>query len=318
VGLATPAAIMGGSGIGAQNGILYKGADTIEAASRLQVVILDKTGTLTKGTPSVTDVVAPASNPDELLRIAAIVEKSSEHPLGEAIVQEARARGLAVETVEQFDALPGLGVEATHAGRLLLLGNRGLMANRSIDIAALLPEAEHLENDGKTAMFVAVDGRALGIVAVADTLKETSARAVKELHRLGLQVVMMTGDNRRTAEAIARQVGIDRVLAEVLPQDKASEVRNLQSQGLRVAMVGDGVNDAPALAQADVGIAMGADRRREGDRTYRLVRMTCQCRRRRQIARRCDACARTWAGRSYNTLFIPIGADCSIRSSRRS
>ncbi len=258
VGLATPAAIMGGSGIGAEHGILFKGADAIEAASRLRVVIFDKTGTLTRGAPSVTDVIAPAADPDEVLRLAAMVEKDSEHPLGEAIVAGALARGLTIDAVERFDSLPGLGVEAEAEGRALLLGNRALMSRRNVDIAALSEEAQRLEGEGKTAMFVAADGAAIGILAVADTLKKTSERAVAELHRLGLQVAMITGDNRRTAEAIARQVGIDRVLAEVLPQDKAAEVRKLQEQGLRVAMVGDGVNDAPALAQADVGIAMGA------------------------------------------------------------
>ncbi len=258
VGLATPAAIMGGSGIGAENGILFKGADAIESASKLQVVVFDKTGTLTRGKPAVTDVIAAGATQEEVLRLAAVIEKNSEHPLGEAIVEGARARGLTIDEPETFDSIPGQGVEATHGGHSLLLGNRKLMAERRVNLAGVVQSAEALEHAGKTAMFVARDGIALGVVAVADTLKATSAEAVRELHRMGLQVAMITGDNRRTAEAIAREVGIDRVLAEVLPQDKASEVKKLQDQGLRVAMIGDGVNDAPALAQANVGMAMGA------------------------------------------------------------
>jgi P-type Cu+ transporter len=296
VGLATPAAMMAGTGKGAEYGILFKGADAVEAASKAQVVVLDKTGTLTKGEPSLTDVVpvrrtdrpsglsanAPlpdeassavpnartdrpsglsakaALTSDELLRIAASAEKNSEHPLGEAIVRAARERGLELAEPESFDSVPGHGVEAKLDGRTVLLGNRRLMAERGIDIGPLIGEGERLENEGKTAMFVAVDGQPAGIVGVADTLKETSPRAVAELKRMGLEVVMITGDNRRTAEAIAAQVGIDRVLAEVLPQDKAAEVRRLQAEGKRIAMVGDGVNDAPALAQADVGLAIGS------------------------------------------------------------
>ncbi len=220
VGLATPAAIMGGTGIAAENGILFKGADAIEAASKLQEIVFDKTGTLTRGEPAVTDVVAPRGNVDEVLRLAAVVEKHSEHPLGEAIVKGAEARGLAVESPERFESIPGHGVEAEYQGHRLLLGNRKLMAERHVALAALLPEAERLEQDGKTAMFLAVDGAALGIVAVADTLKPTAVQAIRALHDLGLRVAMLTGDNRRTAEAIARQVGIDRVLAEVLPRTK--------------------------------------------------------------------------------------------------
>ena len=258
VGLATPAAMMAGTGKGAEFGILFKGADAVEASSKVQVVVLDKTGTLTKGEPSVTDVVPLNGNRDELLRLAASAEKSSEHPLGEAIVRGARDRPIDLVEPESFESIPGHGVDARIGGRSVLLGNRKLMADRGIDIARLLPEAERLEGEGKTAMLVAVDGEPKGIVAVADTLKESSLRAVAELKQLGLEVAMITGDNRRTAEAIAAQVGIDRVLAEVLPQDKASEVRRLQQEGKAVAMVGDGVNDAPALAQADVGMAIGS------------------------------------------------------------
>jgi Cu+-exporting ATPase len=259
LGLATPSAIMAGSGKGAEYGILFKGADAMEATARLNVVIFDKTGTLTRGEPSVTDVFSEGQlSRDEVLRLAAVAEKNSEHPLGEAIVRGARDRGLGVEDAESFNAIPGHGVEARLDGRAILLGNRKLMAERKVPLDGLVAEAERLENEGKTAMFVVVNGRPAGIVAVADTLKETSALAVKELHRLGLKVAMITGDNKRTAEAIARQVGIDRVLAEVLPEDKANEVKKLQSEGLKVAMVGDGINDAPALAQADVGIAIGS------------------------------------------------------------
>jgi Cu+-exporting ATPase len=221
--------------------------------------VLDKTGTLTKGQPSVTDVVPGRGlAADDVLRLAAAAEKNSEHPLGEAIVRGAEERGLAAETTERFESIPGHGVEATISGRAVLLGNRKLMAGRGVDIEPLLAEAERLEGEGKTVMFVAQDREPAGLVAVADTIKDTSARAVRELKRLGLQVAMITGDNRRTAEAIGKELGIDRVLAEVLPQDKAAEIRELQEEGRIVAMVGDGVNDAPALAQSNVGMAIGS------------------------------------------------------------
>ncbi len=266
VGLATPAAMMAGTGKGAEYGILFKGADAVEATSKLQVVVLDKTGTLTKGQPSVTDVVAISGALEEVLGLAAAAEKNSEHPLGEAIVRGALERGVEVGDVESFNAIPGHGVEANLNGTAVLLGNRKLMADRRVPVDGLTGEAERLESEGKTVMFVAADGQPKGLVAVADTLKETSTTAVQELKRLGLEVAMLTGDNRRTAEAIARQLGIDpstslragRVLAEVLPQDKAAEVRKLQEEGKKVAMVGDGINDAPALAQADVGMAIGS------------------------------------------------------------
>ncbi|KKK83447.1 hypothetical protein LCGC14_2793280, partial [marine sediment metagenome] len=258
VGLATPSAMMAGTGKGAEFGILFKGADAMEATAKVKVVVLDKTGTLTKGEPSVTDVVAVEGPSDEVLRLAAAAEKNSEHPLGEAIVRGAAARGIDVRAADSFQAVPGQGVEAQLDGKTVLLGNRKLMAERDVSLDGLLPEAERLETEGKTVMFVAADGRLLGLVAVADTIKETSARAVRELKRLGMEVAMITGDNRRTAEAIGRQLGIDRVLAEVLPQDKAAEVRKLQDEGKTVAMVGDGINDAPALAQADAGMAIGA------------------------------------------------------------
>jgi Cu+-exporting ATPase len=260
VGLATPAAMMAGTGKAAEYGILFKGATAVEALSKARVVVVDKTGTLTKGEPSLTDVIpiAKGQDPNAVLRLAACAEKNSEHPLAEAIVRAAEDRDLDLAEPESFDSTPGHGVEAKVAGRSVLLGNRKLMSDRGIDIALLATEAQRLEAEGKTVMFVAVDGELAGVVAVADTLKETSARAVSELKRLGLEVVMITGDNERTASAVADQLGIERVLAEVLPQDKASEVRRLQGEGKAVAMVGDGVNDAPALAQADVGIAIGS------------------------------------------------------------
>ncbi|SMB99887.1 Cu+-exporting ATPase [Thermanaeromonas toyohensis ToBE] len=259
LGLATPSAMMAGTGKGAENGILFKGADAVEASAKLNAVVFDKTGTLTKGEPEVTDVVA-GSNWDEerVLLYAAAVEKNSEHPLGEAIVRKARALGLELGDADEFRAIPGHGVEASWRGEKILLGNRRLMSKQKIDISGLLPQAARLEEQGKTAMFLAVNGRAAGVIAVADTLKEYVPEAIARLKKMGLQVAMITGDNRRTAEAIARQAGIDRVLAEVLPQDKASEVKKLQEQGLKVAMVGDGINDAPALAQSDVGIAIGS------------------------------------------------------------
>jgi Cu+-exporting ATPase len=312
VGLATPSAIMAGSGLGAQNGILFKGADAMETTAKLQAIIFDKTGTLTQGEPSVTDVIALNGSGDEVLRLAAIAERNSEHPLGEAIVRGAQERGLDVPAAEEFAAIPGQGVEARQDGVTVLLGNRKLMAQKGVGLDGLLPEAERLESDGKTAMFVASGGRALGIIAVADTLKPTSARAVHELHGLGLEVAMITGDNRRTAEAIARQVGIDRVLAEVLPQDKAAEVRKLQSQGQRVAMVGDGINDAPALAQADVGIAIGsgADVAKETGHVILVKDDLLDVVAAIQVARFTMRKVKQnlgWAF-GYNTLAIPLGA----------
>jgi Cu+-exporting ATPase len=280
VGLATPSAMMAGTGKAAEHGVLFKGAEAIEKASKLQTIVFDKTGTLTKGEPSVTNTVisdqwSAMSGADDLLRYAAIAEKNSEHPLGEAIVNGAQARGLVLAEPDSFNSIPGHGVEAKVAGRAVLLGNRKLMRERGVGFAALMSQAEALEADGKTVMFVAVDEQPAGLIAVADTLKEHSVDAIRRLHQLGIETMMITGDNRRTAEAIARQVGIDpstdsgrsRVLAEVLPQDKAEEVKKLQLAGKKasprgstrgVAMVGDGVNDAPALAQADVGMAIGS------------------------------------------------------------
>ncbi|MFH1646912.1 MAG: HAD-IC family P-type ATPase, partial [Chloroflexota bacterium] len=238
-------------------------------------------------------------------------EKNSEHPLGEAIVRGARERGLEPEDATSFNAIPGHGVEARLDGRGILLGNRKLMTERKVTFDGLIKEAERLENEGKTAMFVAVNGKPAGIVAVADTLKETSTKAVKELHRLGLKVAMITGDNRRTAEAIAREVGIDRVLAEVLPEDKANEVKKLQAEGLRVAMVGDGINDAPALAQADVGIAIGSgtDVAKETGHVILVKDDLMDVVAALQISRQTLRLIKQnlfWAF-SYNVLAIPIG-----------
>jgi len=319
VGLATPSAIMAGTGKAAEQGVLFKNAEAIENASKLKVIVFDKTGTLTKGEPSVTDVVATDDGRmtnDEghssVLRLAASAEKNSEHPLGEAIVRGAEARGLEIPDAESFNAIPGHGIEARVEGREVLLGNRKLMRERNVDIAPLLPQAEALEKDGKTVMFVAVGRQPAGLIAVADTLKEYSAEAIQRLHQLGLEVAMITGDNRRTAEAIARQVGIDRVLAEVLPQDKAEEVKKLQAQGLKVAMVGDGVNDAPALAQADVGMAIGSgtDVAKETGHVI-LIKEDL-----RDVVVAIEVAKATmgkvkqnlfWAF-AYNTLSIPIGA----------
>jgi P-type Cu+ transporter len=260
VGLATPSAMMAGTGKAAEYGVLFKGAEAIETATKLHTIVFDKTGTLTRGEPSVTDIVAGQGSisRDDLLRLAAVAEVNSEHPLGEAIVRSARERGLALVEAASFDSIPGHGIVARVDGRDVLLGNRKLMRERGVDFAALLGQAETLESEGKTVMFVAVDGKPAGLIAVADTLKEHAVEAVRRLQKLGLETIMITGDNRRTAEAIARQVGIDRVLAEVLPQDKAEAVSQLQGQGKKVAMVGDGVNDAPALAKADVGLAIGS------------------------------------------------------------
>ena len=257
LGLATPTAIMVGTGKGAERGILIRNAEALERAYKIQTVVLDKTGTLTRGKPVVTDVVAVGMAEDELLRLAASVERGSEHPLGEAIVESARERALALEEASRFQALPGHGVQAQVNGSAVALGNLALMNELGFALNGLETRAEDLSLQGKTPMFVAMNGQAAGVIAVADTLRPESGEAVATLRRLGLEVVMLTGDNRRTADAIARQAGIDRVVAEVLPEDKASQVQALQREGRVVAMVGDGINDAPALAQADVGIAIG-------------------------------------------------------------
>ncbi|MCJ7663851.1 MAG: copper-translocating P-type ATPase [Desulfobacterales bacterium] len=258
MGLATPTSIMVGTGKGAEHGVLIRGGEALETAHKLNAIVLDKTGTITKGEPSVTDIVeTDGYKAAEILRLAASAERGSEHPLGEAIVQRAHEQGARLEDPTDFNAIPGQGIEATIGGQRILLGNIKLMKERGVPIDKIKGKAEALSRKGRTPMFVAVGGRPAGIIAVADTLKADSAAAIDALHRLGLEVIMVTGDNQRTADAIAKQIGIDRVLAEVLPQVKASEVKKLQAEGKRVGMVGDGINDAPALAQADVGIAIG-------------------------------------------------------------
>jgi len=276
IGLAAPTAVMVGVGKAAEHGILFRGAEALEVTSKLTAVVLDKTGTLTRGEPSVTDIIVRRPTSDvripqssvlspqtldtqqrELLRLAASAERGSEHPLGESIVARAKAEGLALVTPEGFEAIPGHGVRSTVEGRRLVLGNLKLMQEQGFRLDGWAEEGERLAAQGKTPVFLGVDGALTGMIAVADTLKPHAREAVAAFRRLGLQVVMMSGDSRRTAEAIAREVGIDRVLAEVLPEEKASEVRKLQAEGHVVAMAGDGINDAPALAQADVGIAIG-------------------------------------------------------------
>src|SRR3972149_960380 len=258
LGLATPMSLMVGIGKGAEHGILIRSGEALQTAHRLDTIVLDKTGTITKGKPELTDLVVAVHSSvtsEELLRLSASVESVSEHPLAEAIVEGAKAKGLQLGRPEAFEAIPGHGVIATVDGRQMALGNLKMMERLTVDLGDLEPKSEALANDGKTPMFVAVDGNAAGIVAVADTVKEDSKEAIAELHKMGIEVVMITGDNPRTAEALARQVGVDRVLAEVLPEDKAHNVHLLQAEGKKVAMVGDGINDAPALAQADVGLA---------------------------------------------------------------
>src|SRR3989449_868016 len=259
LGIATPAAIMVGTGKGAENGLLIKGGEYLEKAHKLTTVVFDKTGTLTKGRPSVTDVVQVGANPEEeIVRLAASAEKGSEHPLGEAIVRTATARGLSLEDPKDFEAIPGQGVRAVIGDRHILLGNRTLIGGAGIPVHAAESVLHAIEDAGKTAMLLAVDGQVQGVIAVADTLKEHSVEAVRALKSMRIEVVMLTGDNRRTAEAIARQVGVDDVIAEVLPAQKAEVIKDLQKRGKVVAMVGDGINDAPALAQSDVGIALGS------------------------------------------------------------
>jgi Cu2+-exporting ATPase len=259
LGLATPTAIMVGTGLGAQRGILFKNAIALETSARIQTVVMDKTGTLTKGEPEVTDLVtADGIDQAELLRLVAAVERESEHPLAEAIVRRAERAGVPAAPAEGFQNVPGHGAVATVAGQRVAVGNRRLMEREGVELGSLGVRRQELAAGGRTAVLAAVDGRAAGLIGIADAARETSAAAVAALHQAGVQVVMLTGDNQATAERIAGQLGIDQVIAEVLPGDKATKVAELQQQGRKVAMVGDGVNDAPALAQADLGVAIGA------------------------------------------------------------
>ncbi len=259
LGLATPTAIMVGTGKGAENGILIKSAEALQTAKEIDVVIFDKTGTLTKGEPVVTDVIAlPGFTERDILQFAGVAEKRSEHPLGEAIVRKAKEKKIRLSDPTAFKALTGRGLEARHGGKVLLLGNRRLLQEKKISMKHFEKTVRRLENEGKTVVVLVVNKKAAGVIAVADTLKEYSREAVERLHKLGKKVVMITGDNQRTAEAIAMQVGIDGVLAEVLPETKAKVVKKLQAKRNKVAAVGDGINDGPMLAQADVGIAIGS------------------------------------------------------------
>ncbi|WP_348658980.1 heavy metal translocating P-type ATPase [Heyndrickxia faecalis] len=258
LGLATPTAVMVGTGLGAENGVLIKSAEHLQSAHRITTVVLDKTGTITKGEPEVTDLIPYGGFlEDDLLAISAAAEKGSEHPLGAAIVKKAAEKDLQLPNVKEFEAVPGHGIRVKIEEREVLIGNKKMMQDAHIRIDDVINQMEKLEEDGKTAMLVAMDGALSGLIAVADTVKETSAKAIRMLKEMGIETVMMTGDNRRTAEAIARQVGVDHVLAEVLPEDKSKEVEKLKRAGNITAMVGDGINDAPALAAADVGIAIG-------------------------------------------------------------
>ena len=259
LGLATPTSIMVGTGKGAEHGVLIKSGEALETTHNLDTIVFDKTGTLTEGKPIVTDIlVTPLITKENLLYYAASSETGSEHPLGEAIVQKSKEENMTLAKPDHFEAIPGHGIRVEIEGKDMYIGNRKLMLEQKIDLSSMEKESDRLADEGKTPMYLSVDGELAGIIAVADTLKENSMKAVKELRRRGVEVIMITGDNKRTAKAIAKQVGIDSVLSEVLPEDKAEEVKKLQEAGKEVAMVGDGINDAPALAQADVGIAVGS------------------------------------------------------------
>lgn len=258
LGLATPTAIMVGTGKGADSGVLIKSGVALETAHKINAIVFDKTGTITEGKPRVTDIYAPGNvKEEELLRLVASAEKASEHPLGEAIVEAAQEKELKLSPVETFEAVPGHGIKTKVSGRDVVIGNEKMMKSYDLKSNAV-DHAETLANEGKTPMFIALDGEFAGIIAVADTVKKTSRSAVERLHQMGIRVAMITGDHKTTAAAIGREVGIDMVLSEVLPGDKANEVKKLQDEGLLVAMVGDGINDAPALAQSDVGVAIGS------------------------------------------------------------
>ncbi|WP_049626882.1 heavy metal translocating P-type ATPase [Meiothermus ruber] len=310
--LATPTAITVGVGVAAREGVLFKNATALEATAGVDTVIFDKTGTLTEGKPALTDLITAGGMAEqELLRLAASADLGG-GPLAEAIVRAAREQGLTLNQPEEFDSVPGHGVVAKVHGQRVLIGNKKLMEREKVAVEALEERAAQLSADGKTAMFVAVDGRAAGVVAVADAVRESAKRAVGLLHALGIETVMLTGDNRRTAEAVARQIGIDTVIAEVLPEDKAAKVKELQAQGRKVAMVGDGVNDAPALAQADVGIAIGAgtDVAVESAEVVLVKNDPADVAKAIQLARKVRGKIKQnlfWAA-IYNVLAIPIAA----------
>lgn len=257
LGLATPTSIMAGSGRAAEFGILFKGGEHLETTHLINTVVLDKTGTVTKGKPELTDIIVQDIDEPSFLSLVGAAEKNSEHPLAEAIVAGIMNKGIELGNTDEFEAIPGFGISASVNGQKVLAGTRKLMAKYDVSFEVALPQMEQLEESGKTAMLIAIDGKYAGLVAVADTIKETSKEAVERLKKMGIEVVMITGDNGRTAAAIAKQAGIDHVLAEVLPEGKAEEVKKLQAQGKKVAMVGDGINDAPALAIADIGMAVG-------------------------------------------------------------
>ncbi|MEJ9230335.1 heavy metal translocating P-type ATPase [Peribacillus butanolivorans] len=258
LGLATPTSIMAGSGRAAEYGILFKGGEHLETTHRLDTVILDKTGTVTNGKPTLTDVILSNGFKEmEFLKLVGAAERNSEHPLAEAIVEGIKEKGIELGSSEHFEAIPGFGIESKVESKSLLIGTRRLMEKNNIDVGNILPKMEILEKQGKTAMLVAIDHQFAGVIAVADTIKATSQKAIERLKNMGLEVVMITGDNKQTAQAIANEVGIDHVIAEVLPEGKAEEVKKLQKAGKKVAMVGDGINDAPALATADIGMAIG-------------------------------------------------------------
>jgi Cu+-exporting ATPase len=258
LGLATPTSIMAGSGRAAEFGILFKGGEHLETTHHIDTVILDKTGTVTKGTPQLTDVILHENmEEEEFLSLIGSAENQSEHPLAQAIVQGIKEKNIPLKEVLEFEAIPGYGVSAVVETKRILIGTRRLMGRENIDITKAISQMEILENNGKTAMLVSIDGNYIGIVAVADTIKETSKEAIRRLKALNINVVMITGDNKRTAKAIGKEVGIDHVISEVLPEGKAEEVKKLQKEGRKVAMVGDGINDAPALAVADIGMALG-------------------------------------------------------------
>lgn len=258
LGLATPTAIMVGTGKGAENGVLIKGGEALETAYKIDTIVFDKTGTITEGKPKVTDIISNKLSDEEVLILSASAEKGSEHPLGEAIVRAAEEKNLTLKNIDDFKAIAGHGIEVKIEDKLILLGNKKLMADRKIELGDFEEQSNKIAEEGKTPMFLAINNNLEGIVAVADTVKENSKKAIEAIHNMGIKVAMITGDNEKTAKAIAKEVGIDIVLAEVLPEDKANEVKKLQGENKKVAMVGDGINDAPALVQADVGIAIGS------------------------------------------------------------